>query len=583
MEQQAGANTSTVSEALVNARYLLEAHPGAAAKQAQAIIAVEPGIAEGHLILSVALRRLGRFDEAELAEKQGVRLSQSDEVLKRASILHASGRSGDAEQLIHLYLNDTPNDPVAVTLLADMAAQAGELGHAEQMLWRVLGLTPSFTRAREQFEALLAQQARAFSHDGSKPPEPPAGEEELSQAILLNEQAVSNHPDKPAVWLSYGHALRLAGRRQDSITAYRHAVELMPEYGEAWWSLADLKTSTIDEADRQVMLDQLKSPKLSEVNRTGIHFALGNGFDNAGEHEKAFHHYEAGNALKRKTISYDVTDTFHHVEQCKSRFDSQFFADRTRDGYAAKDPIFVIGMPRAGSTLVEQILASHPSIEGTEELIYFGNLAGFLANGRRVGQDPSDFADLVATLSPDRIHTIGGAYLWHANQHRRSSRPRFIDKMPRNWLYLPLIRLSLPNAKIVDVRRNSMDCCWSNFRQLFADSGEYTYDLTELGQYYRAYVDMLAHFDAVDPGAIHSVKYERLVADPESEVRQLLEYLDLPFHPACLEFHLNRRAVKTASSEQVRQPINRAGIGQWQPYKQWLGPLQQALGSLVDQ
>jgi hypothetical protein len=239
-------------------------------------------------------------------------------------------------------------------------------------------------------------------------------------------------------------------------------------------------------------------------------------------------------------------------------------------------------MPRSGSTLVEQILASHPSIEGTEELIYFGNLAGFLADGRRVGLDPSDFADVVSGLSEEKLRTIGGAYLWHANRHRRSSRPRFIDKMPRNWLYLPLIRLALPNAKIVDVRRNAMDCCWSNFRQLFADSGEYSYDLTELGQYYRAYVDMLDFFDAADPGAIYRMEYEQLVADPENEIRRLLNYLELPFDTACLEFHRNPRAVKTASSEQVRQPINRAGIGQWRPYKQWLGPLKQALGPLAD-
>jgi len=240
-------------------------------------------------------------------------------------------------------------------------------------------------------------------------------------------------------------------------------------------------------------------------------------------------------------------------------------------------------MPRAGSTLVEQILASHPSVEGTEELIYFGNLSGFLADGRRVGIDPSNFADTVSRLSADQLQRIGGAYLWHSNQHRRSSRPRFIDEMPRNWLYLPLIRLALPNAKIVDVRRGAMDCCWSNYRQLFADSGEYSYDLTELGQYYRAYVDMLDHFDAVDPGAVHRVSYEQLVANPEEEVRRLLDYLDLPFAPACLEFHRNPRAVKTASSEQVRQPINRSGIGQWEPYARWLAPLQQALGPLADQ
>jgi hypothetical protein len=384
------------------------------------------------------------------------------------------------------------------------------------------------------------------------------------------------------VWLSYGHALRLAGRRDDSIAAYRRAVELKPEYGEAWWGLADLKMSALGEDDRQAMLAQLEKAKVSQLHRTGINFALGKALDDAGEYEQAFHHYELGNALKHKTVRYDVADTVRYVEQCKTSFTLQFLAGRQGQGHPANDPIFIIGMPRSGSTLVEQILASHPSIEGTEELIYFGNLAGFLADGRRVGLDPSDFADVVSGLSVDKVQTIGGAYLWHANQHRRSSRQRFIDKMPRNWLYLPLIRLALPNAKIVDVRRNAMDCCWSNFRQLFADSGEYSYDLTELGHYYRAYVDMLDHFDTADPGAVHRVEYEQLVADPEGEIRRLLDYLDLPFDTACLEFHRNPRAVKTASSEQVRQPINRTGIDQWRPYEQWLGPLKQALGPLAD-
>jgi len=582
MDQVTAQKNSTVGEALVNARQLLQTHPDAAARQAMAIISVEPRIAESHLILAAALRQLGRFDEAELAERRGIDLSQSDEVLQRAQSLQASGRHGDAEDLVRHYLRDTPNDPMALSLFAEMAAQAGQLEHAEQLLWRALALAPGLRHARRQFEQLLVKQAGASWHDDGKPSEPPKGEEELGNAIRLNEQAIAEHPEKASVWLSYGHALRLAGRRDDSIGAYRRAVELKPENGEAWWALADLKTSVLGEGDRQAMLAQLAKPKVSELHRTGINFALGKALNDAGNYAKAFHHYEAGNALKHKTVRYDVADTVRYVEQCKTIFNPQFLSSRQGQGHLSSDPIFIIGMPRSGSTLIEQMLASHPSIEGTEELIYFGNLAGFLADGRRVGLDPSDFANVVATLPGDKLQTIGGAYLWHANRHRRSNRPRFIDKMPRNWLYLPLIRLALPNAKIVDVRRNAMDCCWSNFRQLFADSGEYSYDLTELGRYYRAYVDLLDHFEVSDPGAVHRVEYELLIADPEAEIRRLLGYLDLPFNPACLDFHRNPRAVKTASSEQVRQPINRDGIDQWRPYAKWLGQLQQALGPLAD-
>jgi len=582
MDQTTAHQTTTVGEALVNARHLLQSHPDAAARQARAIIMAEPGIAESHLILSAALRQLGQFNEADLAEQRGIGLSQSDAVLKRAESLQAAGRHGDAEDLVRHYLRDTPNDPTALAMFAEMAAQAGQLEHAEQLLWRALALAPKFSRARKQFEQLLGMQAQAFAHDQDKPSEPPVGEEELGTAIVQNKQAIAEHPEKASVWLSYGHALRLAGRRNDSIAAYRRAVELKPEYGEAWWGLADLKTSVLGEEDRHAMRSQLELARVSELNRIGINFALGKALDDAGEYEQAFHHYETGNALKHKAIRYDVADTVQYVEQCKASSTADFLASRQGQGHPANDPIFIIGMPRSGSTLVEQMLASHSSIEGTEELIYFGNLAGFLADGRRVGLDPSNFTNVLSVLPAEKLHTIGGAYLWHANRHRRSSRPRFIDKMPRNWLYLPLIRLALPNAKIVDVRRNAMDCCWSNFRQLFADSGEYSYDFTELGRYYRAYVDMLDHFDVADPGAVHRVKYELLIADPEAEIRRLLDYLDLPFDPACLDFHRNPRAVKTASSEQVRNPINRDGIDQWRPYAKWLGQLRQALGPLAD-
>jgi tetratricopeptide (TPR) repeat protein len=582
MDQATAKETATVGDALINARQLLQTHPDAAAQQARAIIMAEPGIAESYLILAVALRRLGRFDDAELAEAQGIRVSHSDEVLKRAANMLASGRSSDAEELVRLYIMDTPNDPLALCMFSEIAADADQLEFAEQLLWRSLALAPGFDRARASFDVLLKKQALAFRHGSEKPLEPPASEAEFKSALELNERAISDTPENATVWLSYGNALRLAGRQDECIAAYRRAVDLKPTCSEAWWGLADLKIPSLGESDRQVMLGQLKISKLPEPNRIGINFALGKALDDAGEHELAFRHYETGNALRRKSILYDVAHTIHHVKQCEARFTSQFLSSRRGQGHPANDPIFIVGMPRSGSTLVEQILASHPSIEGSEELVYFGNIASFLSGGRRAGLDPSDFVDIVSALVDDKLETIGGAYLWQASRKRRSSRPRFIDKMPRNWLYLPLIRLALPNAKIVDVRRNAMDCCWSNFRQLFADSGEYSYDLTELGQYYWAYVDMLNHFDAVDPGAVHRVDYEQLVDEPEAEIRRLLDYLNLPFDPACLEFHRNPRAVKTASSEQVRQPINRSGIGQWRPYGQWLGPLKQALGSLAD-
>ncbi len=582
MNQATAQATATVGDALANARQLLLSHPGAAARQAQAIIKAEPGIAEAHLILAAVFRLLGRFDEAEAAEREGIRVSGSDPVLMRAAALIASGRDSDAEDLLRRFLDDTPNDPQALRLLADVARKAGKLKEGEQLLWRALKLAPSFATAREEFFGVLEEQALAYSHDPTKPDTPPEGEEEFRQAIALNEQAIVNHGERPGVWLSYGHALRMAGRHEDSIAAYRHAIELNSSFGEAWWGLADLKTSYIGADDRALMTAQLETERLSDSDRIGIHFALGKALADGDLHEEAFGHYAEGNALKRRSVRYDVQDTLSHVEQCKATFTAEHFSRHRGQGHEANDPIFIVGMPRSGSTLVEQILSSHPSIEGTEELVYFGNLSSFLSGGRRAALEPSSFVDEVSALSPAKLQTIGGAYLWKANRHRRSNRPRFIDKMPRNWLYLPLIKLALPNAKIIDVRRHPLDCCWSNFRQLFADSGEYSYDLTELGLYYRAYVEMLAHFGEVLPGSVYRLHYEQLVANTESEVRRLLDHLELPFDPACLKFHENPRAVKTASSEQVRRPIGKSGIDQWMSYEPWLAPLKVALGSVLD-
>jgi len=581
MNQATAQSTATVGDALNNARQLLQSRPNAAAEQARAIIKVEPGIAEAHLLLAAALRAQFRHEEAELSEREAMRVSMSDPVLTLVAQHLSANRAQEAEALLQRFLEDTPNDPEALRLLARLAMSRGRLDRAETLLWRALSLAPGFTAAKEDFDELIDRQARAYTSDGTGAPSPPDAEAEFGEAIKLNERALEKHPDNPKVWLSYGHVLRISGRHSDSVAAYRKAVELNPCFGEAWWSLADLKTASLDEADVDLMAAQLEMASVSSVDRTGIHFALGRALEDAGRHEESFRQYAAGNALKRKSIRFDATATDNYVRQCEG-FSPEFFAEKSGQGHAAPDPIFIIGMPRSGSTLVEQILASHPSIEGTEELVYLGNLASLLSGGRKAGLEPSAFVDTVAALPPERLESIGGAYLWNASRHRHSNRSRFIDKMPRNWLYLPLIRLALPNAKIIDVRRNPMDCCWSNFRQLFADSGEYSYDLTELGHYYRCYVRMLAHFDAINPGAIHRVIYESLIADPEGEVRRLLDHLELPFESACLEFHKNPRAVKTSSSEQVRKPISAAGIDQWQPYEPWLGPLRSALGDVVE-
>lgn len=581
MVQSNAQSTATVADALDNARRLLPSHPKAAADQARAIIAAEPDIAEAHLILAAAFRSLDRGDEASAAEQQALRVSTADPILARVSELIAADRRGEADHLVRRFLQDTPNDPEAHRLLARILAATGNLQHAEQTLWRVLSLAPGFEQAKQDMDGLVDLQAKAFLREQEKPSSPPEGEAEFGHALQMNEAAIAQQPENPKAWLSYGHVLRISGRHDDSVAAYRKAVDLRPYFGEAWWSLADLKTASINDGDLAVMTQQLGAAQATETDRTGIHFALGQALSDRDRPAEAFGHYAEGNSMKRKSVRYDPDAVADFVRQCEAKFTRQFFEARSGQGHQASDPIFIIGMPRSGSTLVEQILSSHPSIEGTEELIFLGNQASLLAGGRKVGLDPSPFVEALASLAPDRLASIGGAYLWNASRHRRSSRPLFIDKMPRNWLYLPLIKLALPNARIVDVRRHPLDCCWSNYRQLFADSGEYSYDQAELGRYYQSYVRMLAHFDAATPGTVHRLVYEDLVTDPEAEVRRLLDYLGLPFDPACLQFHENRRAVKTSSSEQVRRPISSAGIDQWRDYETWLRPLKDALGPVL--
>ena len=581
MNQGAIQTGGSVGDALAHARNLLQRHPAAAADQARAIIAVEPEISEAHFLLATALRLTGRNDEAEAAERVALETSIADPVLAEVRRLAGAGNNQQAEALLRRFMADTPNDPEALRLLAGMAVRAGQLDRAEQNLRQALGLAPKFDTAKADMEALIVLQADAYAGNEGKPASPPEGEAEFDQAVKLNEQMLAQRPEDPKLWLGFGHVLRISGKQKESVEAYRKALSFDPGYGEAWWSLADLKTIELDDADRARMEAELARTDLSDQDRIGIRFALGKALADAGETKEAFRHYQAGNELRHRFDRLDIDTVDAHVRACEERFTSEFFAAREGYGHPAPDPIFIIGMPRSGSTLVEQILASHSMIEGTEELVYLGNLANIMADGRRAALEPSEFVDRVASLDAAGARNLGGAYLWNAARQRRSARPFFIDKMPRNWLYLPLIRLALPNARIIDVRRDPLECCWSNFRQLFADSGEHSYDQSDLGRYYVDYVRLVDHFDKVQPGSITRIFYEELVADPEAAVRKLLQALDLPFEPACLEFHRNRRAVKTSSSEQVRRPISTSALDQARAYEQWLGPLKQALGPVL--
>ena len=582
MSNSLAQNTATVGDALTNARRLSVSDPQTAIKQAREIIRAEPSIAEAHLILASALRAVGDGHGAKSAEQRALQISRSDPVLVRVSEYLADDQLAGAERLLELFLNDTPNDPEALRLSAYLARRGGKLERAQILLRRSLQLAPTFSAARDDLKAIFKAQEQAVNAPWSALEEPPIGTEEFNESLARNEKLVTEQPDHPPNWLSYGHVLRISGRSEDSVDAYRRSVQLQPTYGDGWWALADLKTFKFTPEDIDTMREAFDNAALSKSDRINIHYALGKAYRDQGDFASSFRHYLTANEINRTVVNYSADAVDAHVSDCKELFTESFFAARKGHGFPSKEPIFIIGMPRAGSTLIEQILSSHSQIEGTEELFDLVMLCEFLAGGHSAGLEAPPYVDKLPELAPEELSALGASYLYTSRSKRHSKRPHFTDKMPSNWLHVGLIHLILPNAFIIDVRRDPVSCCFSNFRQNYASGKNFSYDLEELGRYYSAYVQLMAHFDRVLPGRIHRIHYEKLTTNPEEEVRSLLDYMNLPFEEACLRQHENRRAVKTSSSEQVRQPIYTDSENEVRPYEAWLGPLRKGLGDVAE-
>jgi tetratricopeptide (TPR) repeat protein len=571
--------------------------PKAAVDALSRAVALEPGLVEGWTALAVQQRLLGRTAAAERAEARSLTAATRDPALLEAGAALNEGRLAVAEHLLRDRLKARPDDPASLRMLAETATRLGRYEDAEALLRRCLELTPGFVPARHNLAVALYRQTRAAEalaetevllkadphHPGYRNLQAASLAQlgEYERAIVVFERLLADFPVQPKGWMSYGHALKTIGRQEPAVAAYRRAISLAPGLGEAWWSLANLKTFRFTPADLDAMRAALAGDDLSDEDRFHLDFALGKALEDAGRDEEAFAAYSRGNALRRSGLDYDAEETHRHVLRSRALFTPAFWAARQDWGCPSPDPIFILGLPRAGSTLVEQILASHPLVEGTMELPDMPALAKRLGARTRREQD-SAYPDVLADLDADACRALGEAYLARTSPQRKTDRPYFIDKMPNNFSHVGLIRLILPRARIVDARRHPLGCCFSGFKQHFARGQAFTYDLTDLGRYYADYVALMAHFDAVLPGHVHRVIYEHMVADPETEVRSLLAYCGLDFDPACLRFYENDRAVRTASSEQVRRPIFTEGLDQWRRFEPWLGPLKAALGPVLE-
>jgi len=538
-------------------------------------------------VIGDAWHRTGNAAAGGGAHLRALQLSIHDRELLAAADALARNDLAGAEPLLRTRLKREPTDIAAIRMLAELAGRIERYRDAENLLRRAIELAPAFHAARANLATVLHRQHRAsealeeLDHLAAADPDN-IGHANLraaalgrlgafEEAIDLYERILVEYPDQPKIWMSHGHVLKTVGRLDDSVAAYRRAIALSPTLGEAWWSLANLKTVRFDDADLDDMRAALAAEDLQPEDRFHLEFALGKALEDRAEAAASFDRYAAANRHRRALISYEARETTALVDRMVAVLTPELFGRTAGWGCDAPDPIFILGMPRAGSTLIEQILASHSKVEGTAELPDIPLLSGRIA----------DYPAGLATTGQETLRDIGELYIDRTRALRREDKPRFIDKLPNNWLHAGLIHLILPNATIIDARRHPLDCCWSNFKQHFARGQHFSYDLSDLGHYYADYVRLMAHIDRVLPGRIHRVIHERLIDDPERETRRLIAACDLDFEDACLRFHENARPVRTPSSEQVRRPISRAGMDAWRPFDTWLSPLREALGSTL--
>ena len=535
-------------------------------------------------------KALGREQQAQFALANLKRLEQIPKPLIAIAELIGDGKLLKAEALVRQFLQKVPHHPEAMRLLADIGLKFGVLSDAEFLLQCAVEFAPNddqiridyvqvlrkrqyFTKALEQAKYLLEQhpqQPKFMSLYAINAMQ--AGD--YDEAINMFDNVLQAVPDDPVTLTSKGHALKTQGHADEAIKTYQRATIAHPTHGEAYYSLANLKTYKFTDDEVVNMQQQEQNKHLSYMDRVYLSFAMGKAFEDRKDFESSFNYYSKGNALKKKQSRYTAKSVGDEMRRQQVICTPELFDKHRGAGCKAPDPIFVLGLPRAGSTLVEQILSSHSQIEGTQELPNILSLSQML---RRRGDGEHAYPDILSELTSEEITEFGNTFIEETQVHRHG-RPFFIDKMPNNFRHIGLIKLILPNAKIIDARRNPMSCGFSVFKQLFAEGQEFSYSLEDIGEYYRDYVDLMNYWDQALPGQVHRIQHEDVVADLETEVRRLLDYLELPFEQSCVEYHKTERNVRTPSSEQVRQPIFTSSLEQWKNYEPWLDPLKEALG-----
>ena len=559
------------------------------------ITELTPDQSAAHFDLSNGLAKTGKADEAQAALEESFRLDPLRQKLFEAIRRHREGKTKEAEFGFREVLREEPTNVTATRMLGAIALDEQRYRLATRLLRNAVKLAPDYfgawvdlsralmdgdnhTEAREAVITVIDLECElAYPYVLLGNLETKAGD--YDAAVIAYEKALDKQPDHGGALAGLGHALKTIGKQEQAIDRYRSCIRSYPAFGEAYWSLANLKTFRFNEAEIEVMEKHVDNAELIDETRVNISFALGKAYEDSGDFEKAFFRYDSGNKLRRPHESYDPVQTETSHDRIIDVITSGLIAENAQHGDQRRDPIFIVGLPRSGSTLIEQILASHSMVDGTHELPELPRVVQTINKWQVHGKG---YPDALPQLDPVHYAELGAQYLESTERYRKGA-PRFTDKMPNNFSMVGLLALVLPNAKIVNARRHPLDSCMGSYKQLFYRGQSFTYDLVELGEYYLEYQRMMDHWHNMLPGRVLDMQYENMVADQEEQTRRLIDYCDLPWEDACLRFYETERAVNTASSEQVRQPIYSKSINSWRRFEHQLEPLIEVLEPVLRQ